>query len=63
MSRKIAAALAGIAAAILLGWWIARLVRPRLSVSVAPEDLRGRAREAAWVVAPYVLAVLLLCPR
>jgi small-conductance mechanosensitive channel len=52
--------LAGIAAAILLGWWIARLLRPRLSVTVAPEDLRGRAREAAWVVAPYVLAVLLL---
>jgi len=52
--------LAGIAAAIVLGWWIARLVRPRLSVGVAPEDLRGRAREAAWVVAPYVLTVLLL---
>ena len=52
--------LAGIAAAIVLGWWIARLVRPRLSVAMAPEDLRGRAREAAWVVAPYVLTVLLL---
>ena len=32
--------LAGIAAAIVLGWWIARLVRPRLSVAMAPEDLR-----------------------
>jgi small-conductance mechanosensitive channel len=52
--------LAGIAGAILLGWWIARLVRPHLSVPVAPEDLRGRAREAAWVVAPYVLIVLVL---
>ncbi len=52
--------LAGIGAAVLLGWWIARLLRPRLSVGVAPEDLPGRAREAAWVVAPYVMAVLLL---
>jgi small-conductance mechanosensitive channel len=52
--------LAGIVAAVLLGWWIARLLRPRLSVAVAPEDLRGRAREATWVVAPYVLALLLL---
>jgi small-conductance mechanosensitive channel len=52
--------LAGIAGAILLGWWIARLLRPRLAVPVAPEDLHGRTREAAWVVAPYVFALLLL---
>jgi small-conductance mechanosensitive channel len=52
--------LAGIAGAVLLGWWIARLLRLRLAVPVAPEDLHGRTREAAWVVAPYVFALLLL---
>jgi small-conductance mechanosensitive channel len=52
--------LAGIAAAILLGWWIARLLRPRLAVSPAPEDLPGRGREAAWILAPYLIALLLL---
>jgi small-conductance mechanosensitive channel len=52
--------LAGIGAAVLLGWWLGRLLRPRLSVPVAPEDWGGRAREAAWVVAPYLLVVLLL---
>jgi small-conductance mechanosensitive channel len=52
--------LAGIAAAILLGWWIARLLRPRLAVTLAPEDLPGRGREAAWILAPYLTALLLL---
>jgi len=31
--------LAAIAGAILLGWWIARLLRPRLAVTMAPDDL------------------------
>jgi small-conductance mechanosensitive channel len=52
--------LAGIAAAILLGWWIARLLRPRLAVAMAPEDLPGRGREAAWILAPYLITLLLL---
>jgi small-conductance mechanosensitive channel len=52
--------LAGIAVAVLLGWWIARLLRPRLAVTRAPEDLPGRGREAAWILAPYLIALLLL---
>ena len=49
-----------IGGAVLLGWWIGRLVRPRLVTAAPPEDFRGRVREAAWVTAPFVASVLLL---
>ena len=52
--------ISSIVAAIALGWWIARLLRPRLAGDTAPRDFDGRMREAAWVVAPYALAALLL---
>ena len=29
-----------IGGAVLLGWWIGRLVRPRLAAAVAPQDFR-----------------------
>ncbi len=49
-----------IAVSILLAWWIAGLLRPRLERTEPPSDLRGRLREAAWVTAPYVAAPVLL---
>jgi small-conductance mechanosensitive channel len=49
-----------IGAAIALGWWIARLLRPHLSSAMAPDDLRTRAREAGWVAAPYGVILLIL---
>jgi small-conductance mechanosensitive channel len=52
--------LACIAGAVLLGWWLAGLLRPRLADDAPPAGLRERAREAAWVAAPFALALLLL---
>jgi small-conductance mechanosensitive channel len=52
--------IAVIGASIALGWWIARLLRPRLGLNTAPENLQGRAREAAWVVAPYAIILLIV---
>ena len=49
-----------IGAAIALGWWIARVLRPHLSSPRAPDDLKARAREAAWVAAPYGTVLLIL---
>ena len=49
-----------IGGAVLLGWWIARLVRPRFAGTVAPDDLPGRLREMAWVAAPFVITLLIL---
>ena len=49
-----------LAGAVLLAWWLARLVRPRLADAAARDGLHGRAREAAWVAAPYALLALLL---
>lgn len=49
-----------IGGAILLGWWIARLVRPRFASTIAPDDLPGRLREIAWVAAPFVITLLIL---
>ncbi len=46
--------------AVALGWWIASLLRPHVKTPRAPADLRGRAREAAWVVAPYAIVLLIL---
>ena len=49
-----------IAAMVILGWWISRRVRRDLGVADAPAGWRGRAREAAWVAAPFALTLLLL---
>ena len=49
-----------IGGAILLGWWIARLVRPRFASTIAPDDLQGRLRETAWVAAPFAIILLIL---
>jgi len=47
-------------ASVVLAWWIAGRVRPRLKGAAGEDGLHGRAREAAWVAAPYALLVLLL---
>jgi len=52
--------LAVVGGSILLGWWIARLVRPRFASDVAPDDLPSRGREIAWVASPYVITLLIL---
>jgi small-conductance mechanosensitive channel len=52
--------LAVIAGSALLGWWIASQVRPRLARADAPDDVAGRAREAAWVAAPYAIILLIV---
>jgi small-conductance mechanosensitive channel len=52
--------LAVIAGSALLGWWIASQVRPRLARADAPDDVVGRAREAAWVAAPYAIILLIV---
>jgi small-conductance mechanosensitive channel len=49
-----------IGGAVLLGWWIARLVRPRFASTIAPDDLQGRLREIAWVAAPFAITLLIL---
>jgi small-conductance mechanosensitive channel len=52
--------LAAVVCAVVVGWWIAALLRPRISSPDAPSDLNGRAREAGWVAAPYAAILLLL---
>jgi small-conductance mechanosensitive channel len=52
--------IAVIGGVVLLGWWIAGLLRPRLSSATPPDDLHGRLREAAWVAVPYAVVLLLL---
>ena len=52
--------LAVIAGGAVLGWWIASRVRPRLASTDAPDDVAGRAREAAWVAAPYAIILLIV---
>jgi small-conductance mechanosensitive channel len=52
--------LACIGGAVLLGWWLAGLLRPHFADSVPQKTLNGRAREAAWVGSPFALALLLL---
>jgi small-conductance mechanosensitive channel len=52
--------IAVIGGSLLLGWWIARLVRPRLSSAIAPDDMQGRLREVSWVAAPFAAALLIL---
>ena len=52
--------LAVVGGSILLGWWIARLVRPRFASNTAPDDLPSRGREIAWVASPYVITLLVV---
>jgi small-conductance mechanosensitive channel len=49
-----------IAAAVALGLWAARLLRPLITRASAPDDLPGRLREVAWVAAPYATGLLIL---
>jgi small-conductance mechanosensitive channel len=49
-----------IGGSLLLGWWIARLVRPRFTSAIAPEDMQGRLREVSWVAAPFAATLLIL---
>jgi small-conductance mechanosensitive channel len=48
-----------LAAAVLLGWWIGRRLRPLIARPETVDDLSGRAREALWVTAPYACVLLL----
>ena len=52
--------LAVIAGGAVLGWWIASRVRHRIARADAPDDVAGRAREAAWVAAPYAIILLVV---
>ena len=49
-----------IAAAVLLGLWIARLLRNLIPAAGAADDLHGRLREIGWVGAPYATVLMLL---
>jgi len=52
--------IAVIAAALALGLWVARLLRQGIAPPDAPDDLRGRLREVAWLGAPYAAVLLVL---
>ena len=52
--------IAVIGGSLLLGWWIARLVRPRFTSAIAPDDMQGRLREVSWVAAPFAATLLIL---
>ncbi len=49
-----------IGGAVALGWWVAKVSRPRFSSPSAPDDLQGRLREAVWVALPFVVILLIL---
>ena len=52
-----------IGASVTLGWWLAALARRQIVVvktGEVPENLSSRGREAAWIVAPMVLTLLIL---
>ena len=50
---------AAIAVGVLLGLWIARLLR-NLIPPAGDDDLRGRLREIGWVGAPYATVLIIL---
>lgn len=52
--------IAAIVVAVLLGLWAARLLRSLVRPAGAADDLRGRAREIAWVGAPYAAVLMIL---
>ena len=45
---------------ITLGWSVWRLLGPRLASEHAPDSWHTRLREAAWVISPYAVTLLLL---
>jgi small-conductance mechanosensitive channel len=45
---------------IALGWSIWRLVEPKLASEHTPDSWHTRAREAAWVISPYAVTLLLM---
>jgi small-conductance mechanosensitive channel len=55
--------LAIVGVAVALGWWLARLVRERITPnpeSFATDEPPQRMLEASWIVAPLVIVLLLL---
>ena len=55
--------LAIVAGSVAIGWWLAGQLRQRIASSpeiFAQDDPPSRAREAAWVVAPLVVVLLIL---
>jgi small-conductance mechanosensitive channel len=52
-----------VAGSVAIGWWLAGQLRQRIASSpeiFAQDDPPNRAREAAWVVAPLVVVLLIL---
>jgi small-conductance mechanosensitive channel len=49
-----------IAVAVLFGVWASRLLRNRVTPTIADDDPRGRLREITWVGAPYATLLLIL---
>src|SRR5262245_16990129 len=49
-----------IAGMIMLGWSAGRLVQSRLALDQAPDSWQTRLREAAWVISPYAITLLLM---
>jgi len=49
-----------IAVAVLLGWWVAKFARSRITVSPDPESLPDRLRELLYVGAPQALTLAIL---
>jgi small-conductance mechanosensitive channel len=49
-----------IAGMITLGWSIWRFVQSRLASDQAPDNWHTRLREAAWVISPYAITLLLM---
>jgi small-conductance mechanosensitive channel len=45
---------------ITLGWSIWRLIEPRLASEEMPDSWHTRVREAAWVISPYAITLLLM---
>ena len=55
--------LAIVAGSVAIGWWLAGQLRQRIASSpeiFAQDDPPNRAREAAWIVAPLVVVLLIL---
>ncbi len=49
-----------IVAAVLLGWWVAKFARSRITVSSDPENLPDRLRELLYIAAPPALTLVVL---
>ena len=49
-----------VAGMITLGWFLWRLIQPRFASDQAPDSWHTRVREAAWVISPYAVTLLLM---